>query len=589
VSVQAKSHPLPIAPERASLATLVPCARGSGCPLGVDVPALANAALRGDHAAAYRIARGANPFASSCGIGCHAPCESACHRRTWGAPVAIAALEWAAASGSVPALAAADIPCTSAHDARSVAGLVGRTPEQAVRARRSGKRVAVVGAGVTGLACAHDLALLGHHCVVFDAAREPGGVLTHAIPGFRFSIASARAECAAILAMGVELQSDYRIESSADLRALLAGEFDAVFLALGASEPRESLFPDQPEHPDVVDAMHVLARPAAYTGRTVVIGDGELALDVARTLRRLAPHGGSSAASIHVVLETPLEESTLPGSMVAAALQEGIDVRAGWSAARYFTQDAQVLSGVELTRRAARVSSILACDRVVTAARRTAPAAVFRPDVDLDGLGFIQVDPETLQTSMSRVWAGGACAYGHRAIANAAADGKRAAWHIHGALTRQPVRIAVTALWVEAEDRDAGHADRALATPRALLPNVVTPPADPFAMRELGADVRREASRCLDCTVAPVISDACTSCGQCTRGCPTSALTLVPGATPAIRLDPARCTRCGVCVQLCPESAIAMQRAVWEERLTAVPDPAALPVPARARFATPVG
>jgi NADPH-dependent glutamate synthase beta subunit-like oxidoreductase len=100
----------------------------------------------------------------------------------------------------------------------------------------------------------------------------------------------------------VELQSDYRIESSADLRALLAGEFDAVFLALGASEPRESLFPDQPEHPDVVDAMHVLARPAAYTGRTVVIGDGELALDVARTQRRRAPHGGSSAASKHVVL-----------------------------------------------------------------------------------------------------------------------------------------------------------------------------------------------------------------------------------------------------------------------------------------------
>ncbi|MGH7633409.1 MAG: FAD-dependent oxidoreductase, partial [Gemmatimonadaceae bacterium] len=489
----------------------------------------------------------------------------------------------------VPTLTSADGPCTSAHDARSVAGLVGRTPEQAVRARRSGKRVAVVGAGVTGLACAHDLALLGHQCVDFDAAREPGGVLTHAMPGFRFSIASARAECAAILAMGVEYQSDYRIESSADLRALLAGEFDAVFLALGASEPRESLFPDQPEHPDVVDAMHVLAFPAACTGRTVVIGDGDLALDVARTLRRLAPHGGSSATPVHLVLETPLEDSTLAGSMLAAALHEGIDVRTGWSAVRYFTRDTHVLSGVELTRRAARVSSILACDRIVTAARRTAPSAVFRPDVEVDGLGFIQVDPETLQTSMSRVWAGGACAYGHRAIAHAAADGKRAAWHIHGTLTRQPVRIAVTAFWVEAEDRDPEHTTLALATPRALLPEGTTPPPDPFAVREIGAGVRREASRCLDCAVAPVISEACTSCGQCARGCPESALILAPGGTPALRLDPARCTRCGVCVQLCPEDAIAMQRAVWEERLTVASEPAALPVLARARFATPVG
>jgi len=578
-----------MAPESASLAALVPCARGPGCPLGVDVPALASAVLRTDHAAAYRIARAANPFASSCGIGCHAPCESACHRRTWGAPVAIAALEWAAASCSVPALTTADGPCTSAHDARSVAGLVGRTPEQAVRARRSGKRVAVVGAGVTGLACAHDLALLGHQCVVFDSAREPGGLLTHAMPAFRFSVAGARAECAAILAMGVEYQSDYRIEGSADLRALLASEFDAVFLALGASEPRESLFPDQPEHPDVVDAMHVLAFPAACPGRTVVIGDGDLALDVARTLRRLAPHGGSTAAPVHLVLETPLEESTLSGSMLAAALDEGIDVRIGWSATRYFTRDAHVLAGVELTRRAARVSSILACDRIVTAARRTAPSAVFRPDIEVDGLGFIQVDPETLQTSMSRVWAGGACAYGHRAIAHATADGKRAAWHIHGALTRQPVRVAVSVFWVEVEDRAAEHTTLALATPRALLPGNTTPAADPFAVREIGAGVRREASRCLDCTVAPVISEGCTSCGQCARGCPTGALVLAPGATPAVRLDPARCTRCGVCVQLCPEQAITMQRAVWEERLTGATEPAGLPVPARARFATPVG
>jgi len=73
------------------------------------------------------------------------------------------------------------------------------------------------------------------------------------------------------------------------------------------------------------------------------------------------------------------------------------------------------------------------------------------------------------------------------------------------------------------------------------------------------------------------------------RGCPTGALVLAPGATPAVRLDPARCTRCGVCVQLCPEQAITMQRAVWEERLTGATEPAGLPVPARARFATPVG
>jgi len=598
VTVQAKSYPLPIA--QPAIAALVPCSHGSGCPLGVDVPAMALALEAGNADLAFRYARAANPFASSCGHGCHAPCERGCRRRYFGAPVAIAALERHAAAGDTPRLAFPAGPCTSAHDARSVAGLVGRTPADALQAPRSGHRVAVVGAGVTGLACAHDLALLGHDCVVFDARDEPGGVLTSAIPAFRFPVSSARAECAAILGMGVGFQSRYPVRGSGDLRALLAGEFDAIFLAIGAPEPRDAPFPGQPEHARVTDAMHLLAEQVPVDGATVVIGDGDLAVDAARTAVRRAARDGMATAHVFLVLEKALEESDVAPEMIAAAVQDGITLHAGWTAGRYLVDEHGALSGVQLARSAERLSKVIACDAIVAAGPRAPLSAGFRPEVVVDGNGFIMADPDTLQTSLYGVWAGGACVFGHRSIAHAAADGKRAAWQIHAALTRRPVSIAMAAAWVEADDWDAGRAARALGAARLDEAGARTPPADPFsaASREPARGVAADAARCFDCTVLPVVDESCTSCGKCVSACPEHAFQMAAGSPPAprqLRLDADVCTRCGICVGACPESAIALLRAVWEERLIAAPAgaPAVAPPPRRyeptVHRPTPVG
>ncbi|HEY4999117.1 MAG TPA: hypothetical protein VII36_08235, partial [Usitatibacter sp.] len=111
---QAKRYPLPLAPT--ALSALVPCSH-NGCPLGVDAPAIASALLAGDHPRAFLLARGPNPLASVCGHGCHAPCETACNRRAFGAPVAIAALEAYASGFSTPQTLPSPEPCTTAHDA----------------------------------------------------------------------------------------------------------------------------------------------------------------------------------------------------------------------------------------------------------------------------------------------------------------------------------------------------------------------------------------------------------------------------------------------------------------------------------------
>lgn len=518
--------------------------------------------------------RAVNPFASTCGHGCHAPCERSCRRRHFGAPVAIAALEAHAAALEPPRLAVPDGPCTSPHDVRSVAGLVGLAPNAAMRAPRADTRVAVIGAGAAGLACAHDLALLGHRCTLFDAADEPGGLLTAALPAFRFPVASARAECASILAMGgLDLQSRYRIQNSADIRALLAGEFDAVFLALGASWPRYALFGAQPDHPQVVDAMAVLGTDTPLDGTIVVVGDGDLALDAARTIVRRAARDERALPRVQLVLERALEDSDVPAGFIAAAVGEGIVVHSGWTAGRWLADESGMLSGIEIVRPTDRSAKVLACDTIVTAAARAPDAARFAPDIALDGDGLIVVDPVTLETSMLGVWAGGACAFGHRSVAHATAEGKRAAWSIHGALTGRPVRLAIASAWVEADDWDHARADTALSTAPLDAGNHAPPSADPFssAAARPDADIRREASRCLDCTVIPVVDEHCTSCGRCVSACPEGAFQMQAGPPKQLHLDPDRCTRCGICVEKCPEDAIALLRAVWEQRLTQAP------------------
>lgn len=581
MSDQAKRYPLPLAP--AALAALVPCSH-NGCPLGVDAPAIASALLAGDHSRAYLLARGPNPFASACGHGCHAPCETACHRRAFGAPVAIAALETYATGFSIPATITAGDPCTSAHDSRSVCALVGLTPDTATRAPRSGKRVAIIGAGATGLACAHDLALLGHQSTLFDASPEPGGVMTGALPAFRFPVASARAECAAILGIHAGLLSGSMVMGIETLRAMLATEFSAIFLATGASQPAERYFGGQPAHARVVDAMAVLAHQAPLRGRVVVIGDGDLALDAARVaLRRPRSEEARSVVSAHVVLPTALDAATASPVALAAALHDGVVLNNGWSARRYLTNEEGTLTGVEIVNATDGVSKVLACDSLVTAAPRV-PERQFGTELRHDERGFIAADPATLQTSLRGVWAGGACAFGHRSIAHAVADGKKAAWQIHAALTRSTVRVEVSSAWVEVDDWDGERADRAIAARRIDVATSAAPPADPFsgsALRDV-REIVREASRCFDCTVLPVISDECTHCSNCVGGCPQHAISIAGDETREVVVDPDLCTRCGACVEVCPPGAISMARLIWEERLIAE----AAATPARRRPVT---
>jgi formate dehydrogenase beta subunit len=557
----------PPAPAAAACGSLVPCRHtAQGCPLGVDIPAVARALAGGDHEGAFCVVRAAHPFPSTCGSACYAPCESACRRRPFGAPVAIAGLEEHAAAFSSPILAAPDGPCTTRFEARSVAGAIGRSTEAAVTAARSGKTVAIVGGGAAGLACAHDLALLGHRSIVFDARAEPGGLMTRGIPPFRFPVASARAECAAVLTLDVEFRGEVAIGG---LHSLLDAGAHAIFLAIGASRPAMPLIESAQQHPDIFDAMDVLWSDIGPLGQTIVVGEGTLAIDAARTLARRSPVAETdTSASVQVVLTTPLEASGATPELLASCARDGLRIHHEWRVRRvHVDAESGLLVSVDIAGSDGTSARVLPCDRLVLAATRVPDMSRLAGEVELTRSGFIATDSQTLRTSMPKVWAGGACAFGHRSIAHAVADGKRAAWEIHASLTGTRVATTFVSAWVEANGR--AKPDRGVADRRRGLPLLEPPSADPFAPTTPRAATRagEEAARCFDCAQIPVVTGECTSCGRCVESCPTDAITLAE-KRPVIEAE--ICNRCGVCVGACPEGALTMLRAEWEERIAFV-------------------
>ncbi|HEX7812878.1 MAG TPA: FAD-dependent oxidoreductase, partial [Burkholderiales bacterium] len=190
----------------------IPCQ--AACPAGTDIPGYLEAIYHGKFAEAYEINLRDNVFPAILGRVCSRPCEDAC-RHGWegnGDPVAI---------------------CFSK---RSAADFSSRAPVILKPAAATGKKVAVIGAGVAGLAAARDLALAGHAVTVLEKHRSPGGMLNQGIPAFRLPRAIIDREIHQIAAIGVKVRCGVNVGTDTTLRQL-AGDFDAVVMAAGTLRP----------------------------------------------------------------------------------------------------------------------------------------------------------------------------------------------------------------------------------------------------------------------------------------------------------------------------------------------------------------
>lgn len=466
---------------------LLPCIQG--CPVGMDVPTYVRFVAQGRFEEAARAIRQKVPFPSLLGHICFHPCESLCRRGEVNEPIAICALKRFAAGYDTGPVRAERVPM--------------------------GKRVAIVGSGPAGLTAAYYLARMGHGVTLFEAGTELGGMMRAAIPGYRLPQEVLEREIAEVT-QGVEAVTGSRIGEDLSLEDL-RGEYDAIFLALGAQLSRR-LAIEGIGLEGVLWGLDLLRAVKQGEGpkvkdRVLVIGGGGVAIDVALTALRLG------AKEVQLACLECREEMPAHEWEVEEAIDEGVVLNLSWGPRRILG-DGRV-TGVELVRCSSvfdeegrfnpcydeSVTGNIETDMVILAIGQASDLSFLDSHLQTTRAGTISVDAES-QTSLPGIFAGGEVVSGPASVIEAIASGRQVAISIdrylggEGVLHEPPLEVDKDP-WL---GREEGFGDRhRVRMPRLPLERRVKG----FEEIELGFDeaqATEEARRCLRCDLRLEIS-----------------------------------------------------------------------------------
>jgi NADPH-dependent glutamate synthase beta subunit-like oxidoreductase len=513
---------------------LPPC--NHACPAGEDIQGWLAYAQAGEYEKAWRRLVEDNPLPATHGRACYHPCEGGCNRGHLDAPVAIHAVE------------------------RFLGDLAVENGWQVPVSSPSGKKVLVVGAGPGGLSCAYHLARLGHEVEIRDANPEPGGMMAYGIPSYRLPRADLRKEIERIAAMpAITIQCGRRVDDVAAEKE--KGGFDAVFVAVGAQIANHLDIPAT-DGKKMVDAITLLEtaqegkRPSL--GRVVIVGGGNVAMDAARTAKRL---GASEAVIVFRYDKAHLEAHPYEAN---EAFTEGVKIK--WlSTFEQFGANGLVVEKVAMNPDGSVTptgeTERLAADSVVMAVGQHSDLALLQAaaGVAITAAGVVEVN-DHMMTSRPGIFAGGDCVGGARTMTTATGHGKRAARGIDAWLRGESYRRPVSNPLVTF---DMLHLPGYLDAPRGEQAEV--PIAERSGFEEVvgGFDeprARYEAQRCLSC-------GNCFECDNCYAACPEQAITRI-GRGLGYSVDLETCTGCATCFEQCPCHAIEM-----------VPEPSGQPLP----------
>jgi NADPH-dependent glutamate synthase beta subunit-like oxidoreductase len=598
------------------------------CPVRTDARGYVRAIAEGDDRTAYLIARGPNPLASICGRVCGAPCEQACRRGDFDDPIAIRALkryvcsQFGPEEENAPAhlidflrrAAGSERACED-HD--ELLPLLQALTDQSVP-RVQGKSVGIIGSGPAGLACAHDLALLGFDVTLYEMEPVLAGMLATGVPEYRLPRELIRAEVDVILALGVKARTSCQVGKDVSF-AKLRRQHDAVVVAVGAKRSRRLPLPGS-EAPEVLGGVEFLravslGEPVSLGHRVVVIGGGNVAYDVGRTvLRQISLDAARTAlraagvAEVHLCSLESLEEMPADDIEIIEGAEEGILRHNNLGPKAILTDADGHVRGVEFqkclrvfdeNRRFAPLfdpndTTVIPCDHVLVAIGQSVDLSFVSgaEGVALNERGLITCDPISGRTEWPDLYVAGDLAYGPKLLIHAVASGKAVARAIYEQVTGHPLRHDQVELHFPIADY--GREMNYEKTPRLHLPTApvtervrsnsveVERPFDACA-------ARREAGRCFDCGVNTIFDgEKCILCGGCADVCPSLCLRLVslerldadgaasevidrqldgfPAAeATAIVKDETICIRCGLCAERCPTGAITMERFLFKE------------------------
>lgn len=493
---------------------------------------------------AYRLITACDPLQAVCGYICAHPCETACTRGDLDEPIRIRdikrfVLEHAQQKGWKP---------------------------EVDRLAESGKRVAVVGSGPAGMACAWDLARAGHAVTVFEAEEKPGGMLRYGIPTFRLPERMLDRETAALEALGVTIECGKRLGRDFAVTDLRSQGYDAVCLGLGAHASRPLGVPGE-DAQGIVAAVDFL-RAVRSTGtaevgeRVAVVGGGYTAVDAARTAVRLG------AEEVFLCYRRTRDEMPAVPEEVWETEEEGVRVIYLVAPIRVVTKNGRV-AGLEMRvhtlgdadasgRRqpdpVEQTEFTLPCDMVVNAVGQVVANPV--DEIAVTARGALTCDPDTGVTELDGIFVCGDAATGPDTVIAAVASGRRAAasidMHLSGGepfLSYAPVLTEVSRDNVLARSNGVQRAPRVRLELRPAAARRRDFQLYTRTMTE--EEAVEEASRCLNCGCG-------VGCGLCARLCPNFAVERE--GLDAFCIDQEKCVACGMCFHRCPNQNIEMVR-----------------------------
>ena len=489
-----------------------PCT--DGCPAGIKAHGYVSLIRSGKYEEAFQLILDATPLVGTLGRACYAPCESECTRGDLEGTLPIRRLKRFVADRHY-----------AEHDGPGV------TP-----ADPNGKAVAIVGSGPAGLTAAWQLARQGYRVKIFEADKEPGGFLRYALPTYRLPQEVVEQDIRNVTSLGVEIETNHPVR---DVDALKLDGYDAVLVATGTPLSSSMGVPGE-ELRGVLGGLDFLRDvrhgkiPDLKGSRVVIVGGGNVAMDAARSARRLG------AAETLVAYRRGREEMPAHKAEVDDAEAEGVQFRFLVAPVEVVGDTSGKVTGLKCQRMelgqpdasgrrrpqpVAGSDFVIPCDVVVGAIGMSPDTAMFARLISLGEARRIKVDPKTLQTEVPYLFAAGDVVMGPSDITRAVGQGRRAAHMID----RWIQGLEMTGF--EALDDRLAVIDKAKVMARQkeftrrdpvrLNLQHLNAPKD---FREIEpalseAEALQGAGSCLDCGV-------CSECGQCVAACPPDAIHL---------------------------------------------------------------
>ena len=598
------------------------------CPVHTDARGYVRAIAEGDFEKAYLIARAPNPFASICGRICGAPCEASCRRGDLDEAVSIRALKrfvtekFGAESEEfekgpvnfLKKLLKRDYECDGIENFGSLAEHFKNAefsiPEDA-------PSVGIIGAGPAGLSAAHDLCLMGIKPVVYEMEPVPAGMLFLGVPEYRLPRGLIEAEVEVIKALGTEIICNIKIGKDITFDELRK-KHQAILIAVGAKKSRKIPLSNLDAEGVLggVDFLHDISlhEDVKLGGKVVVIGGGNVAYDVARTVVRQTEYDVSRTAirqegvkEVHLVCLESFEEMPADTIEIEEGSDEGVARHNSWGPKDILLDDSGKVKGIRFIK----------CTRVFDENKKFAPkfdesetleleadtiilsvgqatdlTFIDAKEVALTERGELKLDSSKTKTGADGVFAAGDVSLGPGLMIDAIANGKLAARKIYTYITGKqfPINTVVAHSAVTNYHRESGYE----IIKRQGVPAL--PPEERKQSMHLVVEKgfsqiqgTFQAARCFNCGVNTVFhSERCILCGGCADVCPEACLKLVsvdsldgdgafrnvvqnryddmPFATAgAIIKDETVCIRCGLCAERCPVDAITMENFTFKE------------------------